>query len=324
MKLLLAAVLIAAAGAQASARRNLEPVLEISPDGRHFLASFGGNLNIGVIKGAEKKFTGAIALGDSFHWTALGFTPDSKRVAVALLKEDSLRYYSLDGRFLGAVPEITPLNLSRSHKWALDSYEEAGAEKNVLGVVSGERFISKFLLPGDLEYAEISPDDKLAAFSVYRPAKNGKNGLSALHLLSLKTGKYLKKHSPETFGRIGLARFSPDSASLVFVDADEKVRLVRLSDWKFAGSVSKRGVLVSALKFSPDGSMLAVGYSDSLRVYSLPDLRVILDREFSGNRDTDWNINDVAFAKDGSFVAALVWTKASGGHSVKFLDIKRR
>ncbi|OGR76787.1 MAG: hypothetical protein A2X32_01515 [Elusimicrobia bacterium GWC2_64_44] len=288
------------------------------------MAAFGGNLNIGVIKGAEKKFTGAVALGDSFNWTAIGFTPDSKRVAVALLKEDELRYYSLDARFLGAVREVAPLRVSRSFKWALDSHEEDGAEKNVLGLISGERFSPKFVLPADLEHAELSPDDKLAAFSIYRPAKDGKKGISALQLLSLKTGKYLKKYSPELFGPIGHVRFSPDGGSLAFADSDGQVRLVRLSDWKFTGSVSKRGKLVFAMDFSPDGSMLAVGYGEGLRVYSLPDLRVIIDRDFTGTLDTDWNINDVAFAKDGSFVAVLVWTKAADGHSVKFIDIKRR
>ncbi|MBI4351461.1 MAG: hypothetical protein HY550_08485 [Elusimicrobia bacterium] len=323
MKILLAAILIAAAGGPASARWKSEPVLDISPDGKHFMASFGGNLNIGVINGAEKKFTRAVALGDSFNWAALGFTADSKRVAVAMRKEDELRSYSLDARFSAAVREITPLSVSRSFKWALDSRDEDGVEKNVLGVISGGRFIPKFVLPGNIEYSEISPDDKLAAFSIYHPAKDGKKGISSLHLLSLKTGKYLRKYSPETLGPILVARFSPGGESMAFADSDSQVRLVRLSDWKFTGSVSKRGKIVNALRFSPDSSMLAVGYGEGLRVYSLPDLRVIIDRDFTGTLDTDWAIHDVAFAKDGSFVAVLVWTKA-GGYSVKFLDIKRR
>lgn len=44
-------------------------------------------------------------------------------------------------------------------------------------------------------------------------------------------------------------------------------------------------------------------------------------------RFLDWSIRDLAFAKDGSFLAALVWTKAAnkgkGGSSVSFVEIRR-
>lgn len=300
-------------------------VLEVSPDGKSFAASFGPNLNVGKISGGEKKFVKSIAFGDSFNWSFIGFTQDSKRLAVAFRKERVLRYYSLDGIFLGETAGLGPLAVSRSFRWAADHDEDSN--RTSAGALSGSGFSPKYSLPADVADAAFSPDDKLAAVSVYRPQTKEVRGSGYLTLLSLKSGKYVKKYVPQQLSRISDIAFSPDSAHLAFADGDGKIQLVRLSDWKFLGSFFKHGNTVCALGFSSDGSMLAVGYSGGLRVYSVPGGAVLLKKDFDGYAATDWNINDLAFARDGSFLAALVWTKAAdggkGGYSVKFVEIKR-
>lgn len=299
--------------------------LHISPDGRHFAASFDSNLNIGVISGGEKKFVKAIAFGDQFNWFFLGFTPDSKRLAVAFFREEAVRYYSVDGKYLGETAGLVPLAVSPGFRWAAD--QKDGAERASVGPLSGERFTPRYTLPADVTAAAFSPGDALAAVAVYRPKTKEAQGAGYLTLLSLKSGKYSRKYTPPQLSRIDLPAFSPDGAYLSFADGDGKVPLVRLSDWKFVGSVFKPGNSVYAVKFSPDGSMLAVAYSGGLRVYSVPACSLLLKRDFDGVSDTDWSIRDLAFAKDGSFLAALVWTKAAnkgkGGSSVKFVEIRR-
>ena len=92
MKLLFLFFSLASAG-PVFAGWNLDPQLDISPDGKYFAASFNGNLNIGTINGTDKKFTNAIAMGDTFDWQFLGFTPDGKRLAIMRMKEAEIRYY---------------------------------------------------------------------------------------------------------------------------------------------------------------------------------------------------------------------------------------
>lgn len=325
MKLIFAMWLLASFGAQVSAGWDLSPKLRISADGKHFAASFDGNLNIGTVNGSEKKFVKAIALGDAFDWTFLGFTPDGKKLAVLMTKDYEIRYYSPAGKFLGNTPDASPRFISGSFKWLVDSRFEKGKDNNSLSLLTGKGSAPRYALSEDLEYAAFSPDDKLAAFSVYRPAKAGKKGLSSLTLMSLKTGKYLKQHTPGELGIIGHPVFSPDGKLLAFADSDSKVRVVRLSDWQFIGSVFKPGDTISAIEFSPNGSFMAVAYSGALRVYSLPDYRVVARREFDGTKSTDWVIHDLAFARDESFIAALVSTGVGekSVNSVKFIDLKK-
>ena len=304
---------------------DLNPRLDISPDGKYFAASFNGNLNIGTINGTDKKFTNAVALGDSFDWQFLGFTPDGKKLAIMRMKEAEIRYYSLDGKYLGKVEDARPRFMSTSFKWFVDSRNGEKADHNRLCALTQNGCGPKFDLSGDLAYAAFDPGDKLAALALYRPWGKDKKGVSSLTLLSLKTGKALKTHAPKEFGRIVSPVFSPDGRFLAFGDGDSKVRVVSLSDWKFLPEVFKHGVSPTVIQFSGKRGLMAGAYGNALRVYALPDLRLVLNRDSSGSSDTDWDIYDLAFAVDDSFVAALVMTTKNDkvAYSVKFLDIKK-
>jgi len=215
--------------------------------------------------------------------------------------------------------------MSRSFKWFVDSRYGEKADHNRLCALTQAGCAPKFELPEDLAYAAFAPGDKLAALAVYRPWGKDKKGESSLTLLSLKTGKALKRHVPKEFGRIVNPVFSPDGRFMAFGDGDSKVRVVSLSDWKFLPEAYKHGVYPTAIEFSRKSGLLAVAYSDSLRVYALPDLRLVMKRDSSAGSDTNWHIYDLAFAADDSFVAALVMTTKNdkAAYSVKFLDIKK-
>jgi WD40 repeat protein len=292
--------------------------IQFSADGKYFAASFKETLNVGTVK--DRKIIRSIGKDEDArkgNWNFLGFTPDSRRLAVYYHWTRELKFLSLDGAILSQFAMPSPDLISRSFRWAVTGSGEGSRRVYSLASLSGEAATPKFLLQGEPQQPQISPGDKLLAY-----IKEGRY----LEVMDVKTGKYLKRFTAPGEKILGSPQFSPDGKLLAFADSDNSVRVVSLGDWKTVGTVSRSGTPVNAIAFSPDMAYLAVDYGGwALRVYSLPDYRPLLKTEFEG--ENEWSITGMAFSRDSSFLglSGVKYAKSAGEgrHSVKFINLKK-
>lgn len=291
--------------------------LYFSPDGKYFAASAKESIDVGTVK--DRKLIRSIGKDEDArkgNWSFLGFAPDSRRLAVYYHWTGELKFLSPDGALLSGFRSAEPEFVSRSFKWAVTGSEERGKRKYALAAMSGEGVTPKYLLPGEVSRARFSPGDKMLAYI---------RDNSDLEVMEIKTGKYLKRYAAREGRQMGGLEFSPDGRLLAFGNADNRVEVITLSDWKRAGSVSKGATPVHGIAFSPDMAHMAVNYGGwALRVYSLTDYRVTATADFEGANE--WSISDMAFSRDSSFLALSGFKyqgSAPGKHGVRFLNMKK-
>lgn len=292
--------------------------LYFSPDGKYFAAASRETIDIGTSR--DRKLIRSIGKDEDAkkgNWSLLGFTPDSRRLAVYYHWTGELKFLSPAGEVLSAFKAAEPESISRSFKWAVTGSNERGKRKYALAAMSGEVYSPRYLLAGEVSSARFSPGDKMLAYI---------RDNSDLEVMEIKTGKYLKRYSSTDRKKYGSPEFSPDGRLLAFATGDNKVEVINLSGWKGAGSVSRGGTPVHGIAFSPDMSYMAVNYGGwALRVYSLPDYRVAAKADFEG--ENEWSINDMAFSLDSSFLAISGFKpsgSAAGRHGVRFVGMKKQ
>ncbi len=297
-----------------------------SPDGKYFAANFHGNINLGAIKGSERKFVKAFnAQGDSEGkiYSFFGFTPDSRRLAVSYDSKSELRFLSLNGELHSALPAHPLMKISPGFKWAIESPVSGSAARHNLSRITGEGVISKYSLPEDYLWSAFSHDDKLLAF-VYRQ-EDVKSGVTShiLKVMDTKTGKYLRQYvvKDKRASAINAVAFSPNGKMLAYA-VDDKVTVVNTATWGTSSFVSSDGADSGLLAFSRNGAYLAVNYAGaSVKVYSLPDYRVVVNRNMEGKNA--WYVVDLAFSRDSSFLGLLGSRTAmdESGYSARFIDL---
>lgn len=292
-------------------------VLYFSPDGKYFAASGRETIDVGTSK--DRKLIRSIGKDEDAekgNWSLLGFTPDSRRLAVYYHWTGELKFLSPAGAVISGFRTAEPEFVSRSFKWAVTGSNERGQRKYALAAMSAEGVTPKYLLPGEISQARFSPGDKLLAYI---------RDNADLDVMEIKTGKYIKRYAaPE--GKILVSpEFSPDGRLLAYGTGDNRAEVVTVSDWKRAGSVSRGGTPVYGIAFSPDMAYMAVNYGGwALRVYSLPDYRVAAKADFEGANE--WSISGMAFPRDSSFLA-ISGSKPQGSGAGKlgfrFVDLKK-
>lgn len=311
------------------AQVNTGESLFFSPDGKYFAANFHGNINLGTIKGAERKFIKAFnASGDSDGriYTFFGFTPDSRRLAVSYDSKSELRFLSLNGEFQSSLPAHPLVVISQGFKWAIEIPGSGHAPKHNLSRITSEGVAPKFSLPDDVQYSAFSPDDRLLAF-VYRQ-EDAKSGVAShiLKIMDIKTGKYLRQYvvKDKKASAIHGVAFSPNGKMLGYA-VNDKITVVNTATWETSSFVSSDGADGGILAFSRNGAYLAVNYAgSSVKIYSLPDYRVVVNRDFEGKNA--WYVVSQAFSRDSSFLGLLGSRTAmeESGFSVKFIDLPKK
>jgi WD40 repeat protein len=325
---ILAAAILLFTTSPGLAQVNTAEKLFFSPNGKHFAANFHGNIHLGVIKGSERKFLKAFSIGadsDGKIYSFFGFTPDSRRLAVASDAKRELRFLSLKGEPLSSIPAYSLANISPGFRWAVERRGEGHAPAHNLSRITGKGVTAKFLLPEGLQWSAFSPDEKLLAF-VHRQ-EGGKTGVAShiLKVMDIKTGKYLKQYAvkDKRASAIHGIAFSPDGKMLGYA-VDDKVTVVNTATWGTSSFLSSDGASAALLSFSHNGSYLAVNYPGaSVKIYSLPGYKEVAKRNFYGN--SAWYAVDMACSMDDSFLGLLGSRSAldETSFSVKFIDLPK-
>ncbi len=109
-------------------------------------------------------------------------------------------------------------------------------------------------------------------------------------------------------GEITDAAFSPHGEWLVTTALDQRVVVWQVSDWSKAREM--RGYVAYSAAFSPDGSLLAVGYSDKVALMETKDFQVV--REMPAESVP----HNLAFSPDGVLLASNsdLWQVSDGRH----------
>ncbi len=109
-------------------------------------------------------------------------------------------------------------------------------------------------------------------------------------------------------GEITDVAFSPHGEWLVTTALDQQVVVWQVSDWSKAQEM--RGYVAYSAAFSPDGSLLAVGYSDKVTLMETNDFQVV--REMPAESVP----HNLAFSPDGVLLASNsdLWQVSDGRH----------
>jgi WD40 repeat protein len=147
---------------------------------------------------------------------------------------------------------------------------------------------------GAIRYGEFSPDTKRCGVVIH----------SGVYIYDVKTLEQLQFFYSDL--PVGAAAFAPDW-SLLAMATDSSVTLQKLSDKKIVARLETKQGLVSRLRFSPDGSLLAVFVkSPGDEVYSYTvELWSIAERKLLSN----WEISvydGTAFSADGKTFYAWI------------------
>jgi WD40 repeat protein len=274
--------------------------------------------------------------------SALALTPDGKML-VSGSHDNTVKFWSLpEGGYLTTLPihtdNVTELDISPDGKtlvsvcadtlrlWTLPEGQLRAVLDEHTGLINAVAFTpdGKMLIsggndktirlwslpegrllttlegnPGAVQFLALTPNGKLLA-------SGGKE--NSLKLWSLPEGRLLM-----TLGRYSTAHlaFSPDSRMIALGSYDIELR--SLADGRLLTTL-KPGENTTSLAVSPDGKMLASVSAQSLRLWSLPDGKLLRKVEKAGH-----NITDLAISADnrmllsiGRYDATRLWSLPEG------------
>lgn len=319
--LLLYILLIPAAG---MAQMNTRESVFFSPDGKHFAATFNGNLNIGTINGRERKFTKAVNVlteSNEEFYDLLGFTRDSRRIVMFFKTSRLIKFLSLEGETLSSIPLKGDLmEVSPGLKFAIETPDRTNPAKVTLSRLTGEGAAPKFTLPPYTLAADFSKNEKLLSFLYeQKHLEDVNNTRRILKIMDTKTGKYLKQYVAKKLGPVlGGGGFSGDGRYMAYSEYDT-VNLVDTSSWSIARFTPQEYTTIGSVTLSGNGRYIAVDCA-SLKVYAIPGFKPVAEKDFTSSGK--WNMNDVKFSADSTFIGVLLCDLTKRGScSLRFIDL---
>jgi len=237
--------------------------LLFSPDNKYFVAGWGASEStISFGLYKDKKYFKSVTLPSPCLYAV---SPDSRRVAAGVPGENKLLMLSLKGEILQELEVGAVTNISRRFRY-LATVKAEGQGNTVLTVsdFSEGGYKPRYVLSdmSDKGWSDFSPDERYFAYYYGKLARDGNIAAGFINVIDLKTGKSAANLS-----------FPGDSRSPI-----------------------------RALRFSPDGKMLAYGSSQGeVRVISCPGwkpVKIIKDRGYGG-------VEAIRIAGNGAYMAVL-------------------
>lgn len=279
--------------------------VSFSPDGK-WLAASGYRLeNNGGLSLWETKTQRFRNLYSSPAMTAVSFSPDGKKIAMAL----GLSLYLYDKeteqtRHIGTTKQqILSVSYAPNGKWIA-----TGDRSGEVYAWDVKTRASKYLgksAQGDTDTVVFSPDSRFVA--------SGGDDVT-LHLWDVETGKGRSVHTHPRNGELFAIAFSPNGELIVSgstTDLDSPC-LINLKTGDKHCSGRNRGALPYAASFSPDGKTFAVAWSDgAATLHNAKDARVV------STIQSKVALYSVAFSPNGKTLAT-----AGNAGFVQFWDPK--
>jgi WD40 repeat protein len=248
-----------------------------SPDGALLAGCNSSDATVWLWDAHSGKQLAAFTTGKGASVTRLYFSADGKRIAAVTRDLHHITLWGVLNR--GRLETITPANVHKINRLATLKHPtligQASFSPDGLSLVSNTIFNPGGLYRWDLKtqqrvyfdkpYAEgnralFSPDGKHLAIAL------GQQGVDVLDAAT--NAPLYSLPSPDGKGVIAIA-YSPDSLLIAASYANDFIRLWDLTTQQIVATLQSPADYLETLKFSPDGSMLALVSASGVWVWSL-------------------------------------------------------